>query len=195
MKHAIIVSHPRRRSFTMAMALAYQGALESRGHTVLVRDLYRMRFDPRLAAGELPHPRGFAPRPDVAAERERLADVEAFAFFYPVWFNAPPAIHKGYVDRVFGMNFGYGMGALGSNEPLLSGRSMISFSASGAPMEWVVETGAWEAMRKLFDDHFAAVCGLDVLDHVHFGGVTPGLTSEQVKLHAEVVRAKAAELF
>ena len=50
-------------------------------------------------------------------------------------------------------------------------------------------------LRKLFDEHFAAVCGLDVLDHVHFGGVTPGLPAEQVKLQADVVRAKAAELF
>lgn len=195
MKHAIIASHPRRRSFTMAMAKAYEAALIDRGDEVVVRDLYRMRFDPRLRAGELPDPSGFAPRPDVVAERRLLADVDCFAFFYPVWFNAPPAIHKGYVDRVFGFGFGYGMGALSSNEPLLSGRRMISFSASGAPMNWVVETGAWDAIRKLFDEHFAAVCGLTVEDHVHFGGIVPGITRDAVAGCAGTVRAKVDECF
>lgn len=195
MKHAIIASHPRRRSFTMAMAKAYEAALIDRGDEVVVRDLYRMRFDPRLRAGELPDPSGFAPRPDVVAERRLLADVDCFAFFYPVWFNAPPAIHKGYMDRVFGMDFGYGRETLDGSRGLLEGRRMITFSSSGAPMEWVKQTGAWDALRNLFDEHFAQVCGMTVIDHVHFGGIVPGVTSEHMELHREVVRAKVLEHF
>src|SRR5689334_9576461 len=103
MKHALIIAHPAAHSFTLTMAEAYAAALAGHGHEVLVRDLYRMDFDPRLRAGEIPGPAGFEPRPDVKAERQLLQDVRAFAFFYPVWFNAPPAMLKGYIDRVFGM--------------------------------------------------------------------------------------------
>jgi NAD(P)H dehydrogenase (quinone) len=194
MKHALIIAHPRAESFTMAMAEAYAAALRARGHQPLLRDLYRMDFDPRLAADELPGPGLPAPRADVAAERALLGDVGSFAFFYPVWFNAPPAIIKGYIDRVFGMGFGYGMGE-GGNAPLLGGRSLISFSSSGAPKSWMVESGAWDAMRKLFDEHVAAVCGLVVLDHVHFGAVVPNITEESIQACAEEVAAAAARHF
>ena len=194
MKHALIIAHPSDRSFTTTMARAYALALADHGHAVAVRDLYRMDFDPRLRAEEIPGPAGFSPGEDVKAEREVLHDVQAFAFFYPVWFNAPPAMLKGYLDRVFGMGFGYGMGENG-NEPLLSGRSLVSFSSSGAPKSWMVETGAWDAMRKLFDEHFAGVCGLAVLDHVHFGGIVPSITPEAVAVCAREAKAVVTRHF
>jgi NAD(P)H dehydrogenase (quinone) len=195
MKHAVIVCHPAASSFTSAMAEAYADAVKAQGHEPLVRDLYRMGFDPRLGADEIPWAKGYAPHPDVAAERALLADARVFAFFYPVWFNAPPAMLKGYLDRVFSMGFGYGPGQGGGNEPLLTGRRMISFSSSGAPQSWMIETGAWDAMRKLFDEHVAGVCGLAVVDHLHFGGVVPGITPESVASCADEVRAAAARHF
>ena len=80
---------------------------------------------------------------------------------------------KGYLERVFGSGFAYGRGASG-NQPLLRGRKLISFSSSGAPTDWVVQTGAWQAVRTFFDAHFAAMCGMEVIDHIHFGGIVPG---------------------
>ncbi len=195
MKHAVVISHPDPRSFTHSMAAAYAAALGEQGHEVLVRDLYAMDFDPRLASDEIPRPSGFTPHADVRAERALLSDVQAFALFYPVWFNAPPAMLKGYVDRIFGMGFGYGMGPGGSNAPLLTGRSLISFSSSGAPKRWLMETGAWDAMRKLFDDHVAGVCGLAVLDHLHFGAIVPNITPEAIEACAAEVRSAALQHF
>ena len=194
MKHALIIAHPAPQSFTGTMAKAYAAALVAEGHQVLVRDLYRMEFDPRLGPDEIPRPEGFAPREDVKAEREQLGDVQAYAFFYPVWFNAPPAMLKGYIERVFGMGFGYGMGEDG-NAPLLTGRSLIGVSSSGAPKSWFMETGCWDAMRKLFDEHVAAVCGLAVLDHLHFGAITPNITTEAVETCAAEVRTAVAKHF
>jgi NAD(P)H dehydrogenase (quinone) len=187
MKHALIIAHPNEKSFTASMAQAYADAARSLQDEALVRDLYRMGFDPRLAADEIPSSSGFGPHEDVKAERELLKDVDVFAFFYPVWFNAPPAILKGYFDRVFGMGFGYGMGEEG-NTPLLTGRRMISVSSSGAPKSWMVETGAWDAMRKLFDEHIAGVCGLAVLEHLHFGAIAPNITGDAVRSCADEVR-------
>jgi NAD(P)H dehydrogenase (quinone) len=194
MKHALIIAHPAARSFTGAMAKAYADALAAKGHEVLERDLYRMGFDPCLRPGEVPGPKGFEPGADVQAERELIKDVQSFAFFYPVWINSPPAILKGYLERVFGMGFGYGM-VQGGNGPLLTGRSMISFSSSGAPKQWMMQTGCWDAMRKLFDEHFSSVCGIEVLDHLHFGGIAPGITAEAVEGCAAQVRAAADSHF
>jgi NAD(P)H dehydrogenase (quinone) len=187
MKHAVIFAHPRTESFVAAIASAYREEGLARGEQIVFRDLYRMKFDPCLRESELPWSKSFALRDDVLAERELLKDVDVFAFFYPIWLNSPPAILKGYLERVFGMGFAFRREPSG-NAPLLTGRKLVSFSSSGAPTEWVIQSGAWQAMRTLFDGHFAAVCGLTVVDHVHFGGVVPGIRADSVQADMETTR-------
>jgi NAD(P)H dehydrogenase (quinone) len=191
--HAIIVAHPGADSFTSHMAQAYQEAVLAKGGSVVFRDLYRIGFNPCLGENEIPWSAHFAVPPDVAEERERLKDVAVFVLFYPLWLNAPPAILKGYLERVFGVGFAYKRGR-GGNEPLLTGRCLLSVSSSGAPTDWVTKTGAWQALRTLFDTHFATVCGLEVVDHIHFGGVVPGIRADFVEKCAATVRQKAASL-
>ena len=194
MKHAIILAHPRPDSLNAAVARAYADALRGFGEEVIVRDLYAMGFDPCLKAAEIPGPAGYEAAPDVAAERALLSAIQVFIFVYPLWFNAPPAILKGYVDRVFSMGFGY-LPVFGGTEPGLQGRQLISFTSSGAPDAWVASTGALDALRQVFDSHIAAVCGLSVIDHVHFGGMVPGITEEAFEDTLEAVRAAAERHF
>jgi NAD(P)H dehydrogenase (quinone) len=188
MKHAVILAHPRPTSFIGTLAKGYAAAAESLGQRVALRDLYAMEFDPRLRAGEIPDVKGFAPGADVAAERELLADVDVFALFYPFWFNTPPAMMKGYLERVFGMGFSF-THTSGGTRPLFLGRKLFSVSSSGAPQDWVKQTGALDAERSLFDAHFAAVCGLTVVDHLHFGGIVPGIRADYVEGCVEKVRS------
>lgn len=188
MKHAVIFAHPRKESFTAAVASAYIRAAEARGHLTVLRDLYDIAFDPCLKSGEIPGPGGFEPGADVLAERALLEDVDVFAFVYPLWLNTPPAILKGYWERIFGMGFAYGRKA-GASEPLMTGRGMLSFTSSGAPMEWVKTTGAWDAMQTLFDAHIAALCGFRIIEHIHFGSVVPGIREDAVERHLKAVTA------
>ncbi|MCH4267271.1 MAG: NAD(P)H-dependent oxidoreductase [Brevundimonas sp.] len=194
MKQALIVAHPRLNSFTMAMAEAYAEAARHEGVAVVLRDLYRLGFDPLLHMEELPDHEGFQPRADVMDERSAVGDADVFAFFYPLWFNAPPAMLKGYVDRVFGMGFGYSRYGLEGNQPLLSDRKLVSFTSSGAPQVWVESSGAWDAMRKHFDDHLAAVTGLALIGHHNIGEVVPGMREEVVAGHARTVAEAAARI-
>lgn len=180
MKHAVIVAHPNADSLNCALAAAYCETLRGFGDEVLVRDLYRCGFDPCLRSEEIPGPAGYTPGPDVIAERALLSAIETFAFIYPFWFNAPPAILKGYVDRIFSMGFGY-RPAVGGTEPALKGRRLISFSTSGAPEVWVRTTGALGALQIVFDHHLAGVCGLEVIDHIHFGGIVSNITTESAE--------------
>ena len=194
MKHAVIVAHPRQNSFTLAVAATYRDAAQQRGHDVVFRDLYSASFDPCLHEDEIPWASDFKTHPDVAEEHRLLEGTDVFAFFYPLWLNTPPAILKGYLERVFGTGFAYSRGR-GGNEPLLRNHKLISFSSSGAPTDWVIQSGAWAAVRALFDTHFAAVCGLDVIDHVHFGNIVPGIRPDVVAKYLEAVRQKVVAYF
>lgn len=194
MKHAIILAHPEPASLNAAIARTYAEAVTGLGHQAVLRDLYAMGFDPCLKAAEIPGPAKPSFGADVIAERALLADVDVFAFVYPLWFNAPPAILKGYVDRIFGMGFGF-RPAFGGTDPTLGGRRLISFTTSGAPDDWVRGTGAIEALRRLFDDHLAGVCGLKVVDHVHFGGMVSGVTQEAFDAVLDQVRETSARRF
>lgn len=177
MRHAIILAHPKSTSFCASIARTSVRTLRALGHTVSLRDLYRMDFDPRLQAGEIPVYTGYAPAADVVDERRRLSRVDSFIFVYPFWFNAPPAILKGYVDRVFSMGFGYRPGS-GGSEPLLTGKSLISVSTSGAPEQWVAGTGALAALETTFERHLAAVTGMTFRGHTHLGEIRSSLSRE-----------------
>jgi len=170
MKTAVILAHPNPQSFCAAIARTCLETLKTSGAEVVLRDLYAMDFDPRLKAAELPTLQGWTMAADVIAERELLAGVDSFVFVYPFWFNAPPAILKGYADRVLSMGFGYQPGPHGG-DPLLAGKTLMTFSTSGAPEHWIDSTGALNALMRVFDLHLAAVTGLRVLGHEHLGGI------------------------
>jgi NAD(P)H dehydrogenase (quinone) len=188
MKHAVIFAHPRENSVTASVAAAYAQAAEKLGHSVVRRDLYGMGFNPCLQAGELPGA-DFHAAEDVMAERALLRDADVFALVYPLWLNAPPAMMKGYLERVFGLGFAYD-GSGHSADPLLTGRKLIAFSSSGAPTQWVRDTGAMDAIHTLFDEYFARICGLTPLGHIHAGGLVPGTTGDFVQARlAEVSKS------
>lgn len=194
MKHALIIAHPKPESFTATVAGRYAAACERLGHSTVPRDLYRLHFDPRLGPEEMPWAPAFQPGPDVLAERALIADCDVFAFFYPLWLNTPPAMLKGYLERVFGFGFAYG-GDGHSYNPLLSGRKLISFSSSGAPLGWLKQTGALEALCVLFDDYFANLCGMTSLDHVHVGGLMPGAGAAFIEARLEEVEKTVRQHF
>jgi NAD(P)H dehydrogenase (quinone) len=193
--HAIIVAHPNAESFNLSVARQYQASVEALGQRTILRDLYREGFDPRLEDQEIPRPAGFTATSDIKAERQLISGADVFCFVYPLWFNTPPAMLLGYIQRVFGMGFGYGPIRGGANARLLLGRGLISFSSSGAPAEWLRTEGGWSALRNLFDDHVAEVCGMTVLDHRHYGRVLSSTPGSRIEAHFKDVRTTVERCF
>ena len=105
--HVVILCHPEAHSFNAAVAAKYCATVEDCGQRAIVRDLYAMRFDPVLRSEERPGTRGFFQSPHVAYEMSMLAAADVIVIVYPIWFGLPPAMLKGYVDRVLGSDFSY----------------------------------------------------------------------------------------
>jgi NAD(P)H dehydrogenase (quinone) len=98
------------------------------------------------------------------------------------------------MERVFGFGFAYG-GDGHSYNPLLSGRQIISFSSSGAPLGWIKQIGSLDALCVLFDDYFAKLCGMTALDHVNVGGMKPGSSPVFVEARLNDVRKTVMQHF
>jgi NAD(P)H dehydrogenase (quinone) len=188
MKHLIVICHPRRKSFTQSVARSYAHAVEALGHDVVIRDLYGLHFDPVLSEGELLDAEEPKVPNAVRREQEHLADAGAVAFFYPLWWAFMPAMMKGYIDRVFASGFAYD---IRNDEiiPRLSGKKALIFTSSGAGMADLQRSKQWQSMRLLEEDNILSLCGIELLEHVHFDLVVPDLPKHSVEQHLATVAA------
>jgi NAD(P)H dehydrogenase (quinone) len=190
LKHAIIVCHPAEDSFTLAIAKRYAEAVRAHGHETVVRDLYRLSFDPVLKNDE----RQGQPRDDVVREWQVLGDVDVFVLVYPIWFGAPPAMMKGYIDRVFGAGRMRGSAGEGSEVSGLQGKQLVSLTLSGTMRAWLDEKGVLGSLRNVFDRYMADVFGLAETHHYHFDGVQPGLPERDYRFQLAKVGEAATEV-
>ncbi len=97
--HALwVYAHPHARSLNAMLRDAGAARLRADGWTVDVADLYAEGFDPVLVD------EGGA---DVRAEQARLRAADLVVLQFPLWWYGPPAMLKGWIDRVFERGFAY----------------------------------------------------------------------------------------
>jgi NAD(P)H dehydrogenase (quinone) len=191
MKHLLVICHPRRKSFTQAIAQSYAETLASLGHEVVVRDLYHLHFDPVLGESELlDAERHVVPRA-VRTEQRHLMEAGCVAFFYPLWWAFMPAMMKGYIDRVLSSGFAYDIKG-DAMVPRLSGKKALIFTSSGADMAYLRKSKQWDSMRLLEEENILSLCGMDLLEHIHFASILPDLPRRSIDKHLAIA-AQAAQ--
>jgi NAD(P)H dehydrogenase (quinone) len=132
MKISVILAHPEHRSFNHAIARTAVEQLVNNGHEVFFHDLYGEDFDPLLAGNEIP---GDAPLPRVVREHcDEIGAAEGIVIVHPNWWGQPPAILKGWIDRVIrpGVAYDFLEGDSGEGVPkgLLRAQAAIVFNTS-----------------------------------------------------------------
>jgi len=189
-KHAVVACHPDEKSFTLAVANRYAEAVRKHGHEAIVRDLYRMKFNPVLGSRER---KGY-PAKDVTNEWGTLGKVDVFVLVYPIWFGVPPAMLVGYIDRVFGAGRKRGQGGEGGPGELLAGKRLVSLTSSGSMKAWLAEKGVLGSLRTVYDRYFADVFGFVETHRFHFDGVTDGIPERDIAMHLHDVEKAAREV-
>jgi NAD(P)H dehydrogenase (quinone) len=137
MKISIILAHPNPASFNHAIAAAAIEAARAARHTVTLHDLYQEQFPPLLSAAELAKD---APLdPIVARHCAEIAQADGIIIVHPNWWGMPPAILKGWIDRVLRPEVAYRFveGDQGEGVPvgLLKARAAIVFNTANTPEE------------------------------------------------------------
>jgi NAD(P)H dehydrogenase (quinone) len=187
MKHLVIAAHPRVGSLTMHLAHVYIDELAARGHQHTLHDLYRMQFDPVLTSAEILQAHSPANPPEVLQAQQDIESAEAVTLIYPLWWLSMPAMLKGYIDRVFARGFAY-QSRQGDVHGLLTGKKCVLVTLSGAPLPLLAGSGRWDAVKMLQDTHVFRAVGFDLLEHLHFDHIEPGLPAATVTEHVTRVR-------
>ena len=99
MNISVILAHPTPGSFNHALAQTATVALQSLGHQVICHDLYAEKFDPLMVTDEIP--RGGPVPPLMERHANEMSQADGLVIVHPNWWCQPPAILKGWVDRVF----------------------------------------------------------------------------------------------
>lgn len=193
-RHVVVLAHPDADSFNASVAETYCEEVRVGGHEPVLRDLYALHFDPILRQNERPGRGPFEPAEDVRAELAVLDGASVLVLVYPIWFGSPPAMLKGYVDRVLGAGVTARQVQDRSWHALLGGRRLISFTSSAARGPWLAEQGQALSLRTLFGDYLSHAFTMQSAEHVHFGSVVPDLAGWKADEHLVEVRDHARRI-
>lgn len=130
----IILAHPREGSLNHALAQLLLERLSSR-HSIFFHDLYAEGFDPVLRENELLDKNEFSE--EITKHCDELIGAEALIIIHPNWWGQPPAILKGWIDRVIRLGKGYAFEDTGEGLPVtkLALQHFFVFNTSNTPAD------------------------------------------------------------
>ena len=132
MKISLILAHPDKQSFNAAIAKCCHETLLASGHTVYFHDLYSEDFDALLPAHEIARITELSSKLKIHCNE--IASADGIIVVHPNWWGQPPAILKGWIDRVFrpGIAYEFIEGDAGEGVPvgLLNAKSALVFNTS-----------------------------------------------------------------
>lgn len=130
-----MLGHPNPQSLNHAIAHAIRDDLRDLGCEIIFHDLYSERFDPLITAGEIPESGLISPQ--IEAHCADLVSADGIVIVHPDWWGQPPAILKGWIDRVIrpGVAYRFEEGDSGDGIPvgLLKAVSAVVINTSNTP--------------------------------------------------------------
>lgn len=119
-----VYCHPSEASFCAAIRDTAVAAARTAGHEVTLFDLYAENFDPVMHPAEW---QGYEDAshlpPELVRHLATMVRVDAMIFIYPTWWDAPPALLKGWIDRLWRPSYAFHNDV--TNVALLPGMSNI----------------------------------------------------------------------
>lgn len=103
MRTLLVYCHPNPNSLSGALYTASVATLKAQGHELRCFDLYQEEFAPVMTLEER---EAYLPNPGLIEARvqphvDALKWCEHLVFIFPIWFYGPPAMLKGWLERVW----------------------------------------------------------------------------------------------
>lgn len=191
----IILGHPDPHSFNHALADAVHRELRALGHRVICHALCAERFDPYLPAGEIPE-NGKVP-PLIRRHCRELQSADGIVIVHPNWWGQPPAVLKGWIDRVFrpGVAYRFEEGDSGEGVPvgLLRAKAALILNTSNTPDRRERRVFG-DPLERLWKDCIFGLCGVRCVRRRTFNVVVTSTAAQRRAWLAES-RRLARRLF
>ncbi|MFH1095791.1 MAG: NAD(P)H-dependent oxidoreductase, partial [Candidatus Micrarchaeota archaeon] len=130
--------------------------LQAAGAEFDVLNLYSMGFDPVMSAPEADDYGKNVPE-DVLRAQGMLAHAPVWIIAYPVWWSSPPAMLKGFFDRVLTPGFAFSY-QNNKSHPMLNDKRALVVRTYGGPAMQEQENG--HAAHKLMENAILGFCGV-----------------------------------
>ena len=195
MKISIILAHPDENSFNHAIASMVAAEAVKNGHGIHFHDLYAEGFDPVLPVNEIPS--GAVLPQAVEDHCNEIASADGIVIVHPNWWGQPPAILKGWIDRVIRPGVAYNFlendGGEGVPEGLLKARSAIVFNTSNTPVDREHSVFG-DPLELIWKKCIFELCGVKTINRELFGVVVTS-TFEQRSQWLDKVRKTVNHFF
>ncbi len=209
MRVHIVVAHPEPKSFNAHLGAVARRAFEAQGATVTVSDLYQMGFDPLERASHYERPLDAARfdvqaeqrhasankaiPPDIGAEIARLEAADVLVLQYPMWWHLPPAMLKGWIDRVFIYGDVYTSKQRFEHGRFAGKRAMLSVTVGTSEATYAHDGRSGDIDLLLWPVNFSlAYVGYEVLQPFVAYGVEAGLRySDAATVDARLMQVEA----
>lgn len=168
MKVLIIAGHPRKDSFSNALAQAYRKGAIGSGADIKDLVLADMQFNlnvtthlPQLQQSE----------EDVLRAQEYVRWADHLVFVYPTWWGTMPALLKGFLDRVFTPGFSFAEREGGNGHiKLLKGKTAQIITTMDTPLwvyRWILKAPGHHALA----DATLGFCGVEPVRRLSFSPI------------------------
>ncbi len=183
---SVILGHPNKASFNHAIAAEVVRILQAGSHTVHFHDLYAEGFDPIISGHELGE--------DVVdgelarAHCREIQEADGIVVIHPNWWGQPPAIMKGWIDRVFrhGIAYQFNEDDAGGGVPrgLLKAANAIVFNTSNTYAEREARVFG-DPLELLWKKCIFQFCGVKNVERRMFRVIADSTPQERAKWLAE----------
>jgi NAD(P)H dehydrogenase (quinone) len=176
----VVVGHPDGASFSHALAAAAVRAAQRSGHSVLLHDLYAEAFQPVISALEARDARSQDPL--VEQHCTEVARADGIIVVHPNWWGQPPAIMKGWIDRVLrpGVAYDWGPADRGEGVPIGLLRAGAAVVLNTANTPWEREVAVFgNPLDTLWRNCIFGLCGVARVERRVYGPMATSTLEER----------------
>jgi NAD(P)H dehydrogenase (quinone) len=183
MKVLVIIGHQNKGSYCHAITETAIEELKAAGHEVTFHDLYEEGFDPILTHDEIP--KGSTVDPIVQEHCDELAAADGFVIVHPNWWAQPPAILKGWIDRVFRQGVAYEFAEGGGIIGHLKGKTALVITTSNTPRDVELKLFG-DPLENLWKNCVFGFCGAEEFFRRNFESIVMSTPEQRAKWLEEV---------
>jgi NAD(P)H dehydrogenase (quinone) len=192
---SVILAHPQKGSFNHAISETVVQTLDNHGYEVIFHDLYQEKFNPLLPGEEIA---AEAPLPALIQQFCReISQAQGLVLIHPNWWGQPPAILKGWIDRVLrpGVAYKFQEGDKSEGVPLglLTAKAALVFNTSNTPAAREAAVFG-DPLETLWKNCIFGLCGVENFCRRNFAVVVTS-TLEERKAWLQEVRDLVEKYF